>query len=168
MNMDSVAVEVYLGLGSNLGNPIANLKSACTAISQIDGVQLLALSPFYSSKPIGPQDQPDYVNAAIRLSTHLSAQQLLEQLQAIENQHGRIRTVRWGARTLDLDILLYGDSQVHDSQLTIPHIEMSKRSFVLYPLADIAPAGLMIPGLGTTLAALVAACPAEGLEKIPL
>mgnify|MGYP006274238979 CR=1 FL=1 len=157
-------VEAYIGLGSNLDNPVANLHSAYQAISNLAEVSCLALSPFYSSKPVGPQDQPDYVNAVLRINTTLSAQQLLAELQQIETAHGRIRNIRWGARTLDLDILLFGNTVINDANLIVPHVEMANRGFVLYPLADIAPSDLQIGQ--SSLAQLLAACPADGLHKI--
>lgn len=165
MKFQETAIEAYLGLGSNLGDSIATLKSACLAIAAVDGIQLLALSAFYRSKPVGPQDQPDFVNAALRIGTTLSAEQLLDALQSIENQHGRIRTQHWGPRTLDLDILLYDDQQINTQRLRIPHPEIPFRGFVLYPLQEIAPADIVIPGLDS-LSALVASCPKDGLEKI--
>ncbi|MFM8341705.1 MAG: 2-amino-4-hydroxy-6-hydroxymethyldihydropteridine diphosphokinase [Methylomonas sp.] len=165
MSDHQTPVEAYIGIGSNLDNPVANLHSAYQAISDLDGVTPLALSPLYSSKPVGPQDQPDYVNAVLRINTTLSAQQLLTELQQIETAHGRVRTIRWGARTLDLDILLFGNAIINDANLIVPHVEMANRGFVLYPLADIAPSDLQIPGQNS-LAQLLAACPADGLHKI--
>lgn len=166
MNNIEPAVEAYIGLGSNLGDSIATLKSACQAIAQPDSIHLLALSPFYRSKPVGPQDQPDFINAVLRIGTTLSAEHLLNHLQDIENRHGRERTLHWGPRTLDLDILLYADSQLHSQRLIIPHPELHRRNFVLYPLLQVAPSSLWIPGLDMSLAALVAACPDQGLEQI--
>jgi 2-amino-4-hydroxy-6-hydroxymethyldihydropteridine diphosphokinase len=165
MSDSQMPVEAYIGLGSNLDNPVANLHSAYQAICALAGVTSPQLSPLYSSKPVGPQDQPDYVNAVLRISTTLSAQQLLSELQQIENAHGRIRNIRWGARTLDLDILLFGNAVINDANLIVPHVEMANRGFVLYPLADIAPSDLQIPGQ-TSLAQLLAACPADGLHRI--
>ena len=115
---------------------------------------------------MGPPGQPDYVNAVMALETALPPHDLLKALQQIEQSHGRVRTgLRWGPRTLDLDILLYGGEQIRDAVLTVPHAGLALREFVLYPLAEIAPPGLDIPGLGR-LDALLAACPLRGLEKI--
>jgi 2-amino-4-hydroxy-6-hydroxymethyldihydropteridine diphosphokinase len=100
----------------------------------------------------------------LRINTSLSAQQLLTELQQIENAHGRVRNIRWGARTLDLDILLFGNEVINDTNLIVPHVEMANRGFVLYPLADIAPSDLQIGQ--SSLAQLLAACPADGLHKI--
>lgn len=165
MMRSEVGVEVYLGLGSNLDDPIDHVSQARQAIAALPGCTEIAFSPLYRSQPVGPQDQPDYVNAVMRIATELDALELLRQLQSIENQHGRLRLVRWGARTLDLDILLYGQQQLDQPDLIVPHREVAKRAFVLYPLADVAPADLVIPGLGT-LSALLAECPADGLRKI--
>lgn len=165
MKLQETAVEAYLGLGSNLGDSIATLKSACLALAAVEGIQLLAVSAFYRSRPVGPQDQPDYVNAAIRIGTKLSAEALLDALHIIENQHGRVRTQHWGPRTLDLDILLYDDQQIQTQRLRVPHPEIPFRGFVLYPLQEIAPADLHIPGLDS-LRNLLASCPQDGLEKI--
>ena len=167
MKFQDTAIEAYLGLGSNLGDSVATLKSACLDIAAVDGIQLLALSAFYRSKPVGPKDQPDFVNAVLRIGTTLSPEQLLDALQAIENHHGRVRTQHWGPRTLDLDILLYDDQQIDTQRLRIPHPEIPFRGFVLYPLQEIAPADLAISGLDS-LSALIASCPRDGLERIHL
>ncbi len=158
-------VEAYIGLGSNLGDPVHNIGSARLAIAKLEGVEEIAFSPLYGSRPVGPQDQPDYVNAVMRIKTRLSALDLLKQLQEIENAHGRVRSVRWGARTLDLDILLYAQQLINQPDLIVPHPELPNRAFVLYPLADVADTGLLIPGK-SRLAELLAACPADGLKRI--
>lgn len=160
-------VEAYIGLGSNLGNSIETLNSAYQAIAALKTTEALALSGFYQTKPMGPQDQPDYVNAVAKIRTELTAQALLQALQAIENQHGRIRLQRWGARTLDLDLLLYGQAIISTENLQVPHPGLAERNFVLYPLADIAPADLMIPDQGS-LAQLLAACPANDMQRLPV
>lgn len=160
------AAIAYIGLGGNLDNPLALLRSARKAIAALPGVSEQACSGYYRSAPMGPAGQPDYVNAVMAVETTLPPHELLKSLQAIEQSHGRVRTgLRWGPRTLDLDILLYGDGQTHDEALTIPHAGIAEREFVLYPLAEIAPAGLRIPGKGD-LSALLAACPLRGLERI--
>lgn len=157
--------EAYIGLGSNLGEPILNIGSARRAIASLPDVEEIAFSPLYSSRPVGPQDQPDYVNAVMHIKTQLSASDLLKQLQRIENEHGRVRSVRWGARTLDLDVLLYDRQIINQPDLIVPHPEMPNRAFVLYPLADVANGDLTIPGNGR-LAELLAACPADGLKRM--
>lgn len=128
---------VYVALGSNLDNPLEQLKQAVESLKTfaID----FEVSPFYGSKPLGPQDQPDYVNAVAKFKTDLAALDLLDRLQQIENQQGRVRLRRWGERTLDLDLLLYGNEQIQNERLTVPHIEMKNREFVIVPLYDLSP-----------------------------
>jgi len=157
---------VYIGLGGNLDDSQALLASARLAIAAWPGIREIAFSSFYRSAPMGPSDQPDYVNAVMAVETAMTPRDLLQALQHIELAHGRVRTgLRWGARTLDLDILLYGGEQIEDRGLTIPHAGISEREFVLYPLAEIAPPDLEVPGKGR-LSRLVAACPRRGLELI--
>ena len=157
--------EVYIGLGSNLETPQQQILSAVDEIAALSSVRDLVLSPLYGSQPVGPQDQPNYVNAVLRFSTAMSALLLLENLQKIENDHARVRNQRWGARTLDLDILLYGNEIINQPTLRVPHPELSRRAFVLYPLADVADANLAIPGLAA-LDELISACPREGLWRL--
>ncbi|OQW99710.1 MAG: 2-amino-4-hydroxy-6-hydroxymethyldihydropteridine diphosphokinase, partial [Thiothrix lacustris] len=135
------SVTAYIGLGSNLGDPAANLHSAIAQLAGADGIALRGVSRFYVSKPMGPQDQPDYVNAVICVFTPLDAHTLLQRLFAVERAHGRVRDAsqRWGARTLDLDLLLYGDQVIATPDLHVPHPGIGERSFVLLPLADLAP-----------------------------
>ena len=160
-----VLVTAYIGLGSNLDNPVAQIKSARAAIALLEGVSELTFSSLYHSLPMGPQDQPDYINAALSVETYLTPIALLRSLQAIETIQGRVRKdERWGARTLDLDILLYGDEEIDVPDLMVPHTGISERSFVLYPLFEIAPR-LIIPGKGV-LADLVAKCPLNGLRQM--
>ena len=131
-------VTVYIGIGSNLSDPINQAKSAIKAISSIADTQLIKVSSFYSSKPQGSQDQPDYVNAVAKIETTLEAEALLRETQSIENKHGRVRgKERWTARTLDLDLLLYGNEIIDTEVLKVPHIWLTRRSFVVYPLAEI-------------------------------
>jgi len=134
-----MSTTAFIGLGSNLEQPLAHIEQAAAALDGIENTSLIATSPLYQSKAIGPGEQPDYINAAAALETSLSAHQLLEQLQAIENQHGRTRgPVRWVARTLDLDLLLFGDHVINTDNLIVPHPRMTERNFVLYPLKDLA------------------------------
>jgi len=166
MTPNPATVAAYIGLGGNLDDSLALLASARQAIAAAPGVRETAFSSFYRSAPMGPADQPDYVNAVMAVETSLPPHDLLKALQQIELSHGRVRTgLRWGPRTLDLDILLYGEAHIHDAALTVPHPGIAEREFVLYPLAEIAPPSLSIPGKGT-LGELAAACPRRGLEII--
>lgn len=135
--MSMTLKTVYVALGSNLDNPLEQLKQAVESLKTfaID----FEISPFYGSKPLGPQDQPDYVNAVAKFKTDLAALDLLDRLQQIEHQQGRVRLRRWGERTLDLDLLLYGNEQIQNERLTVPHIEMKNREFVIVPLYDLSP-----------------------------
>lgn len=131
---------VYIGLGSNLSKPIAQVNKAITNIKQLPQSQVIKISSLYLSKPMGPQDQDDYINAILAIETTLSAIALLDALQGIENSAGRVRKDnRWGARILDLDIILFGNDIINTERLTIPHYGMTKREFVLLPLAEISP-----------------------------
>lgn len=160
-----MSVRCYIGLGSNQADPAEQLRRACSAIAELPETQLTACSQFYSSAPMGPQDQPSYVNAVAMLSTELDALTLLDALQAIEQQQGRQRKAeRWGPRTLDLDMLLYGDQQIQHSRLQVPHYHMRARAFVLYPLAELTP-DLILPD-GTALQSWLKKCPPEGLTPL--
>ena len=156
---------VYIGLGANLHQALQQLKTAVLALQALPHCQLLAVSSLYGSKPMGPQDQPDYVNAVAKLDTTLAPHELLDALQQIEQTHGRTRKAeRWGPRTLDLDVLLFGDLQLNDARLTVPHYGMHQREFVLYPLAEIAP-DLQLPVHGA-LSSLLANVPRNGLTVL--
>ncbi|THA00792.1 2-amino-4-hydroxy-6-hydroxymethyldihydropteridine diphosphokinase [Rodentibacter pneumotropicus] len=132
-------IDTYIALGSNLDTPINQLNSALQAIKNLPQTRFLAVSSFYQSKPLGPQDQPDYVNAVAKIETTLPPLSLLDELQRIENEQGRVRLRRWGERTLDLDILLYGNEIIQNERLTIPHYDMYNREFVIVPLLEITP-----------------------------
>lgn len=165
--MNTMAERCYIGLGANLIEPVAQLKRAVAALALLPATQLRQVSQFYSSKPMGPQDQPDYVNAVAAIDTALTPQQLLAALQQIEQQQGRERKAeRWGPRTLDLDILLYGQLQLDSPQLTIPHYGMKVREFVLYPLYELTP-DLRLPD-GILLTQLLTQVPLNGLQPLPL
>ncbi len=136
---------VYVSIGSNLEFPMTQARQAVEALKQLPDSQLLECSSLYASSPMGPQDQPDYVNAVVLLETSLEPLTLLDHTQAIELNQGRQRKEeRWGARTLDLDILLYDQQAINSERLTIPHYGMKQREFVLYPLFEIAP-DLILP-----------------------
>lgn len=159
-----MAFTAYIGLGANLGEPVRTILAAVQALKILPGTTLSGLSRLYRSAPLGPPGQPEYINAAARIETGLTAHALLAALQDIENRHGRTRSIRWGARTLDLDLLLYGNDEILTSTLIVPHIELKNRNFVVIPLLDIAPE-LRLPD-GTPLANLPAAHDRTGLEQI--
>lgn len=158
------SVCAYIGLGSNLQNPTEQIQSARVAIAELLGIEERGFSSLYHSAPMGPQDQPDYVNAVMAVATDLSPIDLLHALQTIENNSGRVRAERWGARTLDLDIVLYGDEVINLPDLIVPHIGLTERAFVLYPLHEIAPQ-LIIPNKGK-LVDLLDNCPLAGLTRL--
>jgi len=158
--------RAYIGLGSNLQNPPAQLEQALVALGKLPQTQLVCVSSFYRSAPLGPPGQPDYCNAVASLDTRLTALELLNALQAIEQAQGRLRSEHWGARTLDLDILLFAAQSIHTARLVVPHPEMQKRAFVLWPLSEIAP-NLSLPN-GQPLTDWLIQCPYGELEKLDI
>ena len=157
-------IDCFVGIGSNLNEPLTQVSQAIDSLSQLAHCSLLKHSPWYRSSPIGPGDQEDYINGVAHLQTSLSAAALLEALQVIEAQHLRVRHQRWGPRTLDLDILLFGQQVIDPPNLTVPHKQIFKRNFVLQPLADIAP-GLLFPD-GSSIVSRLHSCPANALKKL--
>jgi 2-amino-4-hydroxy-6-hydroxymethyldihydropteridine diphosphokinase len=157
--------RVYIGIGSNLSEPRRQVERAIDELTQLPDTRLLASSRLYRSAPLGPVEQPDYINAVAALDSDLDAHALLDELLRIELAHGRVRGERWGPRTIDLDLLLYGDEVINDDRLTVPHPGLRQRNFVLYPLRDIAP-DLVIPGNGT-VSAVTAQCPRHDLTALP-
>lgn len=130
----------YIAIGSNLASPLEQVNAAVQAIGDIPESRIIALSSFYRTPPLGPQDQPDYLNAAVAIDTALDAHTLLDHTQRIELQQGRVRKAeRWGPRTLDLDIMLFGNEEIRTGRLTVPHYDMKNRGFMLWPLFEIAP-----------------------------
>ena len=154
----------YIGLGSNLQDPHGQLRRAFADIEGLSDTRVVAMSSLYCSAPIGLLDQPDFVNAVAKISTALKPQELLKALLDIEHQHGRERSVRNAPRTLDLDVLLYDEVQLHEHGLTIPHPQMHLRAFVLQPLLEISP-DVSIPGVGQAKESLCA-CEDQVLEKL--
>jgi len=152
----------YIALGSNLEDPARQLQAACDALAREAAIRIRGVSSVVRSAAVGPGQQPDYLNAVVAVSTALAAETLLDRLQAIEQAQGRKRSVRWSPRTLDLDLLLYGEQQIRSPRLQVPHPAMAQRHFVLYPLAELCPPDFVLPS-GETLAALLSRCPAEGL-----
>lgn len=143
----AAAATAYVALGANLGDPLATLQSALTALADIPATDLVSTSSLYRTAPVGLRNQPDFVNAVALLQTTLRPRQLLEALFDIEALFGRSRSVPNAPRTLDLDLLLHGDATLDERRLTLPHPRMHLRAFVLVPLLEIAP-DCAIPGLG--------------------
>ena len=154
-------VNAYIGLGSNLDNPQGHVRQALEELKKLPQSQLLSASKLYLSKPVGPQDQDDFINAVVILATTLEPLALLDELQAIEHQHQRVRARHWGPRTLDLDLLLFGDQSIQHPRLTVPHAELSQRDFVIGPLLELCP-DLALPN-GTMIQELLQQCPIDGL-----
>ncbi|WP_340608166.1 2-amino-4-hydroxy-6-hydroxymethyldihydropteridine diphosphokinase [Xenorhabdus bharatensis] len=150
--------RVYIAIGSNLASPLQQVNNALAALKSIPETTFIKHSSFYRTKPMGPQDQPDYLNLVVALETNLQPEILLDHTQAIELAQGRVRKdERWGPRTLDLDIMLFGDHIINTERLTIPHYGLKQREFMLYPLAEIAP-DLVFPDKETL---------AERLKHVP-
>ena len=159
--------RVYLGLGANLNTPKKQLDNAVVALKNLPNSEFIACSHYYASKPMGPQDQPDYVNAVACINTSLQPEQLLDLTQAIELEHGRVRKAeRWGARTLDIDILLFGEQVLDTERLTVPHYGLNEREFVVYPLQEIAPE-LILPS-GASIKQIATNLPLNDLQQLPL
>ena len=138
---------VYIGLGSNIEQPYLQIKNAISALNNLPDTEVLADSGYYKSKPMGPEDQPDYVNAVVELETALDATELLRKCQLIEQKQGRVKKRHWGERSIDLDILLYTDKQLQTDDLTLPHPGICQRDFVYMPLLKLNPE-IEIPGKG--------------------
>lgn len=160
-----MTVRAYIGIGSNLNDPAARVQAAFGELQRLPDTRLVARSSLYGSKPMGPADQPDYVNAVAAVDTRMPAAELLQALVQIEDRQGRARgTVQWGPRTLDLDLLLYGEQCIATPTLTVPHPGMHERDFVLVPLAEIA-ADLDVPGHGP-LSSLMPRCGQHDLVRL--
>jgi 2-amino-4-hydroxy-6-hydroxymethyldihydropteridine diphosphokinase len=157
-------IRCFIGLGSNLNNPIDQVTRAIDELNTIKQCQLINVSSLYSSEPIGPQDQPNFINAVAELATTLPPHSLLDELQSLEQNHQRIRERHWGPRTLDLDLLLYGNEVINTERLNVPHTFMHERNFVLYPLFEISPE--LEISKNTLLSSLLVACPMGSLTKI--
>ena len=164
MDEKNTATQAFIGLGANLGDPEAQVRRALLALAGLRGTRLVAASSLYRSAPVGYTAQPDFVNAVAEIETRLGAQALLGELLATEARFGRVRTLPNASRTLDLDLLLYGDRVIAEPELIVPHPRMHERAFVLAPLAEIAP-DIAIPGKGRA-GALLAACAGQKVEKI--
>ena len=156
--------SAFIGLGSNLANPAAQVLQAMQAIGELPDTRVLARSSLYRSAPIGYLDQPDFINAVVKIETALAPLVLLEALLALEQENGRTREFQNAPRTLDLDVLLYDNLQHHQHGLTVPHPQMHRRAFVLHPLLEIAP-DCVIPGVGAAAQALQQ-CIDQQLERL--
>ena len=161
---DKTAQQAYVGIGANLDRPDASVRRAIAAVASLPGTRMLSSSSLYQTAPVGYLDQPDFVNAAVHIETHLAPADLLEHLLQIEAQFGRKRTIRNAPRTLDLDLLLYADQSVALPQLTLPHPRMAQRAFVLVPLAEIAPD--VAVGDAGTVAQLLGKMSTEGVRLL--
>ncbi|MGM0449912.1 MAG: 2-amino-4-hydroxy-6-hydroxymethyldihydropteridine diphosphokinase [Pseudomonadota bacterium] len=161
-----MSTTAWVGLGSNLDSPLQQLHLALEALHQLPETTLDDASPVYRSHPVGPADQPDFLNMAARLETALPATTLLQHLLRIEDAQGRVRTQVWGPRVLDLDLLLYGHETIAQTELTVPHPELPNRDFVLRPLLDLDP-DLALPD-GRRVEDLLRACPDNGLTPVTL
>ena len=138
---------VYIGLGSNLEQPYLQIKNAIAALGDLSGTRVINDSGYFKSKPMGPEDQPDYVNAVVEVETELAAEELLKRCQQIEKKQGRVKKRHWGERTIDLDVLLYADQQIKTENLTVPHPGICQRDFVYMPLLKLNP-DVIVPGTG--------------------
>jgi len=154
----------YVALGSNQQEPREQVLRAFDALATVPATRLVSRSGLWQTPPFGPVPQPDFINAVAAVLTQLSPHELLAELRRIETAQGRTRTVRWGPRTLDLDLLVHGTSRIDDAELTLPHPGIAERAFVLYPLAELAPA-LDVPGVGR-VAALAARVTQQGIRAL--
>ena len=157
--------DVYLGIGGNLGDRERTLKQAVKALADATGLKLLGASGVYETDPVCVEDQPRFLNAVLRVETSLEARDLLSLLLSVEQRFGRIRERKWGPRTLDLDVLLYGDQIIKEDALELPHPHMHERAFVLVPLCDLNPAGRH-PVLGRRFSELAEAAGGEGVVLV--
>ena len=145
-------MRAWIGLGSNLGEREDMIRQALEALAQLPDTDLVRASSLYDTEPVGDVDQPNFLNAVAQIDTNLTARQLLWNLMLIEKRLGRVRTHKWGPRTIDLDLLLYGDQVIDEDDLRVPHAELHRRSFVLVPLVELEPM-LVHPGTGETMVA---------------
>jgi len=146
-------ITAYISLGANLGDRRENLETALKELDSLPTIEIGRVSSVYETAPVGMTEQPDFLNMAAEIRTSVSARELLEAMLQIENQMGRVRTVRWGPRGIDLDLLVYGTSQIDLPGLIVPHPRLRERAFVLMPMAEIAP-NLILPGGSETVQSL--------------
>jgi 2-amino-4-hydroxy-6-hydroxymethyldihydropteridine diphosphokinase len=160
----AAAVAAFIGVGSNLDEPASRVRSALDEMGRIQATRIVQCSSLYRTAPVGYLDQPDFINAVACIETALDPHRLLAALLRIEAAYGRVRSVRNAPRTLDLDVLLYGDRSISERGLSVPHPRMHERAFVLVPLAEIAPE-ILIPGRGRA-ADLLAGIAANGVKLV--
>lgn len=158
-------LRCFVGLGANIGNPLEQLREASEWLRHHGELKNVAVSAVYRNRPMGPQDQPDYLNAVARFDTALAAPTLLRELQSLERRAGRVRGQHWGPRTLDIDLLLYGDECIDSTHLVVPHPGLEHRDFVLVPLLELAGADFRLPG-GKRLDHALAGCPECPMEQV--
>jgi 2-amino-4-hydroxy-6-hydroxymethyldihydropteridine diphosphokinase len=157
-------MPAYIGVGSNLGDSLARVRAAFESLAALPGSRLVARSRLYRTRPFGPVQQGDFINAVAGMLTQLTALELFAQIRGIEVAAGRVRTERWGPRTLDLDLLVFGDECIDTADLKVPHPGIAERGFVLAPLVDIAPA-LRVPGMGRA-GELLRRLPEDGIAEV--
>jgi 2-amino-4-hydroxy-6-hydroxymethyldihydropteridine diphosphokinase len=163
--MTQLWIPAYVGVGANLDDPLARVEESFASLRSVRETRLISQSLMYRTAPLGPQDQPEFINAAVGLLTRLSALDLLAELKALELALGReAPVVRWGPRRIDFDLLVYGSERIATERLTVPHPGVPLRNFVLYPLLDIAPE-LLVPGHGR-IRELAARVPASGVSAL--
>jgi 2-amino-4-hydroxy-6-hydroxymethyldihydropteridine diphosphokinase len=157
-------VPAYIGVGSNLGDSQARVRTAFESLERMRNTRFIAKSRLYRTRPFGPVEQGDFINAVAGVLTQLSAQELLTEIRNIETRAGRVRSERWGPRTLDLDLLVFGDERIDTAELVVPHPGIAERGFVLAPLMDIAPS-LQVPGVGRA-EELLRLLPDDGIAEV--
>lgn len=157
-------MRAFVALGSNLDDPVAQVGAGARDLARLPDTRLVRCSSLYRTAPVGVADQPDFINAVCEIDTELPAPDLMQSLLDIEHAHGRVRDIPGGPRTLDLDLLLYGELACHDPGLTLPHPRLHERAFVLYPLHEIAPA-LVVPGRGR-IEDLLPGCRGQAIERL--
>ena len=157
-------MRAFVALGSNLNDPVAQVRAGAQQLAGLPGTRKLGCSSLYRTAPVGYAAQPDFINAVCEVDTQLDARALMQALLAIEQAQGRRRDIPGGPRTLDLDLLLYGELVCHEPGLTLPHPRLHERAFVLYPLAELAP-GLVIPGRGP-VEDLLPGCRGQAIERL--
>ena len=161
-----MTIRAYIGIGSNLNDPVAQVQEAIGELEMLPDTILVSKSSLYRGKPMGPADQPDYVNAVVGIDTLLSAGDLLQAMHRIEDLQGRERQrEQWGPRTLDLDLLLYGGRHIDTERLVVPHPQMHRRAFVLVPLADVAP-DWVHPVTGRSVRQMLDALPHKDISEV--